>query len=247
MISRLFLSNVRGAYASTASQFSAMVGLYCPGRDGIVRCNDPFPHHLTVMELARTLHDDAARRASTSPRSSAFHLSQHSHNDTFSLHSPVSTLASATTLDASSHLDARPNHIQGYTVNATRRTSTSHTRRTEPNPSSRPALPRQPQHQGPCEACGKYGHQAVRCDMLGMALFLQRYSGNRSNQDTIREAEARWVERNKRHLPRDDRTPRTILANYCAEMNFTEDKIDSELDWDFLRDDDFQDSAPADE
>ena len=62
----------------------------------------------------------------------------------------------------------------------------------------------------------------------------------------VQEAEQRWVERNKRHLPRDDRTPRTILANYCAEMNFTEDMIDSQLDWDYLRDDADLESSPAD-
>ena len=38
----------------------------------------------------------------------------------------------------------------------------------------------------------------------------------------------------KKYLPRDDRSPRLILANYCAEMNFTEDQVDRELDWEYL-------------
>ncbi len=103
-----------------------------------------------------------------------------------------------------------------------------------PNPTAREVRPAHPKHHGPCEACGKYGHPAIRCDMLAMALFLQRYCKNRDNNDKLREAELRWIERNKPHLPRDDRTPRTILANYCAEMQFTEDHVDAELDWDFL-------------
>ena len=74
--------------------------------------------------------------------------------------------------------------------------------------------------------------------MLAMAIFLQRYSRNKLNVEVIKEAEARWTTRNKPYLPRDDRTPRTILANYCAELHFDEDKVDAELDWEFLYDPD---------
>lgn len=70
--------------------------------------------------------------------------------------------------------------------------------------------------------------------MLAMALFLNRYSSDRTNQESIRAAEARWKERNKKFLPRDDRTPRTVLANYCSELNFLEDTVDAELDWSYL-------------
>jgi hypothetical protein len=72
--------------------------------------------------------------------------------------------------------------------------------------------------------------------MLAMALFLQRYSRDRNNAAIIKEAEEQWVQRNKKFLPRDDRTPKTILANYCAELEFSEDQVDAELDWDFLAD-----------
>ena len=72
--------------------------------------------------------------------------------------------------------------------------------------------------------------------MLAMALFIQRYARNRSNADLMKALEAHWVERNKPFLPRDDRSPRTILATYCAEFEFTEDMVDMEMDWDFLHD-----------
>ena len=72
--------------------------------------------------------------------------------------------------------------------------------------------------------------------MLGMALFLTHYTRSPDNSTTVQEAEQRWVECNKKHLPRDDCTPRTILANYCAEMQFTEEQVDSELDWAYLQD-----------
>lgn len=72
--------------------------------------------------------------------------------------------------------------------------------------------------------------------MLAMAIFVNRYSCNRENANALREIEARWVECNKPHLPCDDRTPRTILANYCAEMEFLEEQVDFELDWGYLHD-----------
>ena len=69
-----------------------------------------------------------------------------------------------------------------------------------------------------------------------MALFMQRYSGNKENSEKLKELEKRWVERNKPFLPNDTRHPHTILANYRTEMAFSEDHVDGELDWDFLTD-----------
>ncbi len=238
MKSRMFLTNVRGAYLGLSTQYNAIISTYCPGRDGVLRCSQPLPRHLTVLELARTLHDDMLARAvpssSIPPMSiQAFHTSTPS-GDTppalASIHSPMSSVtnpATAYTVPPST----RPTHIQGFVANLTRRQPLS-TSRAPPNPTNRPAPSKR--YEGTCAACGKYGHEAVRCDMLGMALFVKRYSSDRSNQESIREAEARWKERNKQFLPRDDRTPRTILANYCAELDFHEDTVDAELDWEFL-------------
>ena len=79
----------------------------------------------------------------------------------------------------------------------------------------------------------------ARCDSLAMTLFMQRYSRNKDNSEKLKELEKHWVERNKPFLPRDDRSPRTVLANYCAELQFSEDTVDAELDWLFLHDDDY--------
>jgi hypothetical protein len=57
MKSRLFLNHVKGVYQQLAQPYLALVNTYCPGRDGIVRCSDPLPHHLTVLELARSFYD----------------------------------------------------------------------------------------------------------------------------------------------------------------------------------------------
>lgn len=245
MKSRMFLSNVRGRYASLAAQYSAMVGTYCPGRDGVIRCSDPLPNHLTVMELARTFYDETANATTSTsmPLSSiqAFHTSSPSSPPSLQLTNAVSSITTEDHHERSALPPTRPTHIQGYSANAVTRSQTNSRRRAAPDPTSRARRASQyPKHEAPCEACGKYGHPASRCDMLGMAIWLLRYFKDKSNTDTMQAVEARWVERNKKFLPRDDRSPRTILANYCAEMEFSENKVDSELDWDFL-------SATADE
>jgi hypothetical protein len=51
MISKLFLSNVKGPYTALAQPYLALVNTYCPGRDGVTQCPGPLPPHLTVLEL----------------------------------------------------------------------------------------------------------------------------------------------------------------------------------------------------
>lgn len=67
MKSRMFLSNLKGRYHHMALQCTALVGTYCPGSNGVTRCMDPLPQHLTVMELARTLSDESFLHNSSSP------------------------------------------------------------------------------------------------------------------------------------------------------------------------------------
>ena len=243
MRSRLFLSTVRGRYASLASQYTALVGTYCPGRDGAVHCSGPLPKHLSVLELARTFYDTVSHLDSSIPV--AFTPSLHAHHTIVTQPTPVPDVTQASYRSPTSTLTSdtqhqppmcHPVHIQGFAAHATRSTAPPR-RRSAPNPTARRSRsPNRPRYESACEACGKYGHPANRCDMLAMALFIQRYARNRSNAELMKALEAQWVERNKPFLPRDDRSPRTILANYCAEFEYGEDKVDSEMDWDFLHD-----------
>ncbi len=260
MKSRMFLLHVQGRFASIVQPYSALVGTYCPGRDGITRCLEPLPKHLTVMELARNFYDSTAIHPSSSGSHHpiqtvhAYHTTlppSGSHNSPFappSDHIPTTSTgtpslqAASTLTSGSTHLPGtvRPSHIQGYSINLAR--SSQQTRnKSQPNPSRRStqASTQRTRCEGTCNACGKYGHPASRCDMLAMAIFLQRHSRNRSNAEVLKEAEERWLTRNKPFLPRDDCTPRTILANYCEELQFPSDQVDNELDWDYLHDPDF--------
>lgn len=283
MRSRMFLNGVQGFYATFAQPYVALVNTYCPGRDGITRCPNPLPPHLTVLELAHNFYTARSSHASSPPHIHTAHTTTVSghhiphtsyassnggytapyassnggyvrsdgmgisetggYGPSGAVPSLTQTTYSAAASSLTPHTFARPSHIQGFLVHAI---ATQHPqgprmrqRRGPPDPTRRATRPMAfPRHEGPCDACGKYGHPAARCDMLAMALFLQRYSQDRANSTTMKEAEERWVQRNKKFLPRDSRSPHTILANYCAEMEFTEDQVDMELDWDYLAEED---------
>ena len=234
MKSRMFLRGVQGKYIPIANQFRALVRSYCPGKDGVTRNLAPLPRELTIMELASSLVEEVAEAPSTATTSLAFR--SHVPSLTSTTPSHLSSLTPTTgPSNNNEESSSRPSHIQGFVASLAR--TRGPRGRSAPNPASRPPRQQQqPRHAAVCEACGKFGHPASRCDMLAMAIFVNRYSRNRDNATALRDIEARWVERNKPHLPRDERTPRTILANYCAEMEFSEEQVDYELDWDYLHD-----------
>ena len=242
MKSRMFLSNIQGQYTSLAAQYSAMVGTYCPGQDGVVRCNDPLPHHLTVMELARTFYDETNGSTSSPsvslPNIQTFHTTPLSSPPSLQLTTAVSSITDEIHRDqlhSPPPTTSRPTHLQSYSVSAVTRSQSNQCRRSAPDPQCREQrASAYPRHEAPCEACGKYGHPVSRCGMLAMAIWLLWYFKDKSNAGTMQAVETRWVDRNKKFLPCNDRTTRTILGNYCTEMEFTEDKVDAELDWDFL-------------
>lgn len=238
MKSRMFLRGVQGKYIPIANQFRALVRSYCPGKDGVTRNLATLPRELTIMELASSIAEEVADTPTSVTTSLAFRTQVPSLTSTANSH--LSSLTPTTgpapnVMLGNDDPTMRPNHLQGFVASLARARGPRN--RSVPNPTSRNTRPsQQTKHTGVCEACGKYGHPASRCDSLAMAIFTNRYFRNRDNANAIRELEARWVERNKPHLPRDDRTPRTILANYCAEMEFSEEQVDYELDWDYLHD-----------
>ena len=132
------------------------------------------------------------------------------------------------------HSSDRP-HIQGYCVNVAR--AGKSIRRAPPNPertASRrgTSRTRRPPFDGNCDACGKYGHEAVSCDALGMAIYMRLYCSDKRNKPIMDEAEQNWNEKNKKWVT--DSPPRKILARYCSVVGVPETQVDSELDWDML-------------
>jgi hypothetical protein len=128
-------------------------------------------------------------------------------------------------------------HIQGYCVNVARVGSSVPRRAPNPKTSSArrgtPSSVRPTRYEGNCAACGKWGHQAVTCDMLAMAVFLKKYSAVKTNSRAIQDAEHAWMEKNKKWIP-PNTAPRTLLTRYCDLVHLPVDQVDEELDWDLL-------------
>jgi hypothetical protein len=82
-----------------------------------------------------------------------------------------------------------------------------------------------------CDACKRIGHTAINCDMLALALFIERHKQSLSDSERT-EIENKWVARWKERLGHPARTPRQVMHTYCDMMNITPDTLDQALDWD---------------
>ena len=148
------------------------------------------------------------------------------------IHFPFSTDPAASTHEHSLPIDR---HIQGYCVNVAR--AGSSVRRAPPSPAKTASCrgtsrTRRPPFDGNCDACGKYGHQAVTCDSLGMAIYMRLYCRDKKNKSIMDEAEQNWNKKNKKWVT--ESPPSKILARYCSVAGVPESQVDSELDWDML-------------
>ena len=81
-----------------------------------------------------------------------------------------------------------------------------------------------------CDACKRLGHDAANCDMLAIALYIDRYIKDSSDQDRS-AIESRWVEKWNAKLGQPARTPRQIMRTYCDNYNITPDNLDRAMDW----------------
>ena len=85
-------------------------------------------------------------------------------------------------------------------------------------------------YDGICNACGKYGHPATRCNQLAMNSYMEKYLKNRPYEE-IRQAEEHWVERNKKWLV-PGQTPRAVAAKFFARTGLDDDAMAEQMDWD---------------
>jgi hypothetical protein len=81
-----------------------------------------------------------------------------------------------------------------------------------------------------CEACKQVGHEAVNCDMLALALFIERHKKPLS--DAARnKIESKWLARWRDRLGQPARTPRQVMRTYCNASNITANTLDHAMDW----------------
>jgi hypothetical protein len=89
-----------------------------------------------------------------------------------------------------------------------------------------------------CEACKRIGHKATNCDMLAMALFVDRYAKASLAESDRSDIETKWLARWKERLGLPARTPKQVMHAYCDTMNITSDMLDMAMDWDCWSEDD---------
>ena len=111
------------------------------------------------------------------------------------------------------------------TLSSERGSATPHGQFARPDQGRRTFLPNKQ-----CEACKHVGHEAVNCDMLALALFIEHHKKSLSDVER-NEIESKWIARWKERLGQPARTPRQVMRTYCNEMNITTDTLDLAMDW----------------
>ena len=82
-----------------------------------------------------------------------------------------------------------------------------------------------------CVACKRRGHPASKCDMLAMALFLERYTKSTMTSTDRDKIESAWLQRWKERLGNPSRLPRKAMKTYLEEMDITPDVLDDQMEW----------------
>jgi hypothetical protein len=83
-----------------------------------------------------------------------------------------------------------------------------------------------------CNACKRVGYEAINCDMLALALFVEGYV-KASQTDLARDyIKQRWLTRWKNRLGQSARTPCQVMRSYFDVLNITPDTLDQAMDWD---------------
>ena len=81
-----------------------------------------------------------------------------------------------------------------------------------------------------CAACKRRGHPASTCDMLAMALFLNKYNKSMTKADRDK-VETAWLQRWKEKLGDPSRLPSKVMKAYIDYMDISEDVLDHQIDW----------------
>ena len=86
-----------------------------------------------------------------------------------------------------------------------------------------------------CDACRRPGHVAATCDVLAMALFIEKYKQDISSdlKDKLeRDWIARWKDTVGSHRP-----PRRVMKTYVDHLDISVDELDDLLCWECWPDD----------
>ena len=82
-----------------------------------------------------------------------------------------------------------------------------------------------------CAACKRTGHEASSCDMLAIAIFVEKHRNSLSDGEKS-AIEDRWILRWKDKIGQPTRTPRQVMWAYCEELDISPDHLAQDIDWD---------------
>ena len=92
-----------------------------------------------------------------------------------------------------------------------------------------------------CDACRRTGHVAANCDVLAIALFIEKYKKELS--DNVRDRiESDWVARWRSAIGNPTRKPRRVMKAYLDLLDITMDDLDEQMCWECWPEDDDRES-----
>jgi hypothetical protein len=83
-----------------------------------------------------------------------------------------------------------------------------------------------------CDVCKQVGHVATNCDMLAMALFLDKYVKQSLSDEDKHKVESNWLRMYQEKLGQPQRPPSQVMKAYCADLDISLDLLDCAMDWD---------------
>jgi len=90
-----------------------------------------------------------------------------------------------------------------------------------------------------CDACRLTGHVAANCDILAIALFIEKYKKDLS-ADVKDRIESDWLARWKGSLGNPNRKPRRVMKAYLDLMDMMMDDLDDQMCWECWPDEEIE-------
>ena len=217
------------AYADAVTTLTTCITNYVSGYD-----DGYLPTNLCIMGLATQLHNNACTRAhAVIPRvRRTLRMDVEDHRVAIQGSPTVAGLAD----DRSSSRDTRGG--RGVSRNGPARPFVQGGRgggrhgRTPRGRFTRPDRNEGDYHPDViCDACRRTGHVAATCDVLAIALFIEKYM--RELLDGLRDKiETDWVARWQSAMGNPTRKPRRVMKAYLDLLDISMDDLDDQMCWD---------------
>jgi hypothetical protein len=83
-----------------------------------------------------------------------------------------------------------------------------------------------------CDTCKRIGHVTTKCDMLAMAIYLDKYIKQSLSEEDKRKIESSWLCMWKEKLGQPQQSPTQVMKAYCMDLDISLDHLVLAMDWD---------------